>query len=451
MSIVEKLKKRAAEFEAKKQADKAIATYREIFNAWEREDLGNVEVSLYNRAGDLMLREGQVGDAVSSWERAVDLYADGGFHNHAIALCNKILRNAPGRTSVYYTLGKISAQKGFRGDAKKNFLEYADRKQQSNEIDEAFRALKEFADLCPDEDDIRQMLADQLAKLGRIDEAVEQLQLLYDRYETAGASAEAAATVERMKAIDPTVEPRRTGPRRSAETQGLVFIDLDDPTPRRSSAMAAPARVQEPVPAAPPAEIPLLELHEPEEPVVVRDGLEADNDFVSLSDWLRDEAGSKSTRMVVDEDAPSGDEDAYVKDLPRKFTPGVAENVEQEDHESHYHLGVAFKAMGLIDEAIAELQKALRGTSQRVRTFEALGQCFAERGQVQVAMTILQRALVEPGAGDDQLVGVLYLLGNGAEDLGRPAEAISYYQRVFAVDITFRDVADRMQRLEQAS
>ena len=99
----------------------------------------------------------------------------------------------------------------------------------------------------------------------------------------------------------------------------------------------------------------------------------------------------------------------------------------------------------------AELQKALRGTSQRVRTFEALGQCFAERGQVQVAMTILQRALGEPGAGDDQLVGVLYLLGNGAEDLGRPAEAISYYQRVFAVDITFRDVADRMQRLEQAS
>jgi tetratricopeptide (TPR) repeat protein len=36
-------------------------------------------------------------------------------------------------------------------------------------------ALKEFADLCPDEDDIRQMLADQLAKLGRNDEAIEQL------------------------------------------------------------------------------------------------------------------------------------------------------------------------------------------------------------------------------------------------------------------------------------
>jgi tetratricopeptide (TPR) repeat protein len=124
--------------------------------------------------------------------------------------------------------------------------------------------------------------------------------------------------------------------------------------------------------------------------------------------------------------------------------------VEEEDHESHYDLGVAFKEMGLVDEAIAEFQKALRGTANRARTFEALGQCFVEKGQTQVAMTILQRALSEPGAGDDQLVGVLYLLGDGAEALGQPADAIRYFQRVFAVDITFRDVGDRLNRLEQA-
>jgi tetratricopeptide (TPR) repeat protein len=781
MSNVEKLKKRAAEFEAKRQTDKAIATYLEIFDAWDGEDLANIEVSLYNRAGDLMLREGQVGDAVSVWEKAVDLYADGGFHNNAIALCNKILRSSPGRASVYYKLGKISAQKGFRGDAKKNFLEYADRKQKANDVDEAFRALKEFADLCPDEDDIRQMLADQLAKLGRNDEAIEQLQHLYDRYETAGASAEAAATVDRMRALDPTIEPRRNGPRRSVETQGLVFIDLDDPKPRQSvarPAVPAPEPTPEPTPrpsrAVVPEGIPLLDVDEVIEPVETMDGLEptaveatsfagaeeageltigadasllgleatslgagtdaddsvlepleldvadpsvpvapaeglevlpdldlsevevaapldlivdaapdmieletsselefivddevsvdepaasdepaaaddgfgglpmldvdapparptrstmsimaqsvdplrdrvaadpenwqlrrefgealledgereqgvaelesamsgfergddlesarsvadelirlsplsvrlhqkrveyavrmsdrprlieayieladalfkagqaeksravyervielapddvraqaaldtlgetpvvpepapeprksqsgrytaaaevvvppepvapapeADDDFVSLGDWLRDEEAPKSTRMVVDEEAPSGDEDADFKDMLRKFKQGVAENVEEEDHESHYDLGVAFKEMGLIDEAIAEFQKALRGTAQRVRTYEALGQCFAEKGQLQVAMTILQRALGEPGAGDDQLVGVLYLLGNGAEELGRNAEAIGYYQRVFGVDITFRDVTARLQRLESA-
>src|SRR5664279_2935020 len=84
--------------------------------------------------------------------------------NKASALCNKILRNAPGRNSVYYKLGKISARKGFVNDAKQNFLEYADRMQKAGQLEEAFRALKEFADLCPGLDDIRLMLADQLVK-----------------------------------------------------------------------------------------------------------------------------------------------------------------------------------------------------------------------------------------------------------------------------------------------
>src|SRR5205823_6108475 len=150
-----------------------------------------------------MVRQGNVADAVDYYERAVVRYVDGGFYNNAIALCNKILRHSPGRASVYYTLGKISAHKGFTLDAKQNFLEYADRMQKSGNLDEAFRALKEFADLCPDQSDIRLMLADQLSKLDRKDEALEQLQTLWSRFNAEGKEAEAANVVTRMKAIDP--------------------------------------------------------------------------------------------------------------------------------------------------------------------------------------------------------------------------------------------------------
>jgi tetratricopeptide (TPR) repeat protein len=107
--------------------------------------------------------------------------------------------------------------------------------------------------------------------------------------------------------------------------------------------------------------------------------------------------------------------------------------------------------MGLIEEAIAEFQKALRSPTHRVRTYEALGQCFLDKSQEQVAITILQRALNEPGAGDDKLIGVLYLLGVSSETLGQPREAVKYYQRVFAVDINFRDVRKRMREIEQAA
>src|SRR5262249_61716232 len=155
-----------------------------------------------------------------------------GFFNNAIALCNKILRHSPGRASVYYKLGKISAQKGFRNDAKVNFLEYADRMQKAGKVDEAFRALTEFADLCPDQNEIRLMLADQLTKAGRKTEAIEQLQILHERYDGEGDIAGAEATVARMRAIDPKVEPPAGADRGRKTTSGeLIFIDLDTPSP----------------------------------------------------------------------------------------------------------------------------------------------------------------------------------------------------------------------------
>jgi tetratricopeptide (TPR) repeat protein len=133
------------------------------------------------------------------------------------------------------------------------------------------------------------------------------------------------------------------------------------------------------------------------------------------------------------------------------FKQGVAANVEETDHESHYDLGVAYKEMGLLDEAISEFQKALRGTEQRVRTYEALGQCFVEKRQYQIALTILGRALNDKALGDDTLVGVLYLLGYASESLGQMEEALKYYERVFAVDIQFRDISDRLAATEQKS
>jgi tetratricopeptide (TPR) repeat protein len=133
----------------------------------------------------------------------------------------------------------------------------------------------------------------------------------------------------------------------------------------------------------------------------------------------------------------------------RKFKQGVAQNIEDEDHQSHYDLGVAYKEMGLLEEAIAEFQKSLRSQENRVRSYEALGQCFLEKSQFQVAATILARAIGEPGLGDDQLVGVLYLLGYACEALQRWGDALGYYQRVFAVDIQFRDVGERIASLER--
>ncbi|MGQ0641428.1 MAG: tetratricopeptide repeat protein [Gemmatimonadaceae bacterium] len=250
MSNVSKLKKKAADFEQKKQFDRAVQAYIELLDTLAH-DIDDADIPLYNRVGDILIRQNSAAEALVYYEKAVDLYSERGFLNNAIALCNKILRQSPGRTVIYYKLGKISATKGFKSDAKRNFLEYADRMEKSGKRDEAFRALKEFADLCPDQDDVRLMLAEHLARDNRRDEAIEQLQTLHAKLETEGRSAEARATLDRMKAIDPNVEPRPSGAYQTIKSNELVFLDIDEVPKRRTT-----PRNTTPIPPIPAAKAP---------------------------------------------------------------------------------------------------------------------------------------------------------------------------------------------------
>src|SRR5438046_3755991 len=252
MSNVDKLKKKAAEFEQKKQFDRALEVYLQIIGQTEGQE--DRDVTVYNRVGDLYLRLNKTDQAVNYYEQAVDLYTDGGYLNNAIALCNKILRHAPARHQIYYKLGKISAKKGFNSDAKKNFLEYADRMHRAGKDTDAFKALQDFADLCPGQDDVRLMLADQLAKAGKTAEAIEQLQILHESLDSEGRTVEAEATVQRIHSLDPSVEPRRSKTPVKRESGGLVFLDVGGSPPkprpkvegRTAIAPAPPARPRTP-------------------------------------------------------------------------------------------------------------------------------------------------------------------------------------------------------------
>jgi hypothetical protein len=68
-----------------------------------------------------------------------------------------------------------------------------------------------------------------------------------------------------------------------------------------------------------------------------------------------------------------------------------------------------------------------------------------------VAITTLSRALREPGLEDEDLIGVLYLLGFASEEGKKPRDAAAYYQRVFAVDVDFRDVSKRLKHMGKAA
>jgi len=92
--------------------------------------------------------------------------------------------------------------------------------------------------------------------------------------------------------------------------------------------------------------------------------------------------------------------------------------------------------MGLLDEAIAELQKALRAPEGKLRTSEMLGICFFEKG----AFGSPNRSCAAGSIcrlGDQERLGVLYWLGRALEQQGKKADARDLYGRVFAVDHPF--------------
>ena len=168
--------------------------------------------------------------------------------------------------------------------------------------------------------------------------------------------------------------------------------------------------------------------------------------YIDFGAMVIDDPGPRSTRMRTETTAVSEDEDETFREALAEFKRALDQNVEADDYETHYDLGVAFKEMGLLDEAIGAFQKALRSPKGRLRTSEALGQAFFEQGRAAVAEAVL-RSVERGDEGDAEKIGVLYWLGRALEDQGKTRNAAGYYERVLAVDISFQDALDRSTRL----
>jgi tetratricopeptide (TPR) repeat protein len=748
---LEKLKDSARKFEQKEDWRKAIEVYLRAIEQIESGAESSPDLSLYNRVGDLYLKTNDTAAAVRSYERAVDLYADQGFFNNAIALCGKILRVNPGRTQTYLKLAQLHARKNVVIEAKRNLIEFLERMNALGQLDQAFQSVKGFADQFSGSQEIRMMLVELLRAASREDEALEQLAKIAGDLESRGghhqapsetgeaagqtgtvpmprprpgppgrgdlifldtgftapsappapaagvppspglllppdappsdlplvvdapppeglepteaaydtampegdliidpltsleaeaddalAAAEPVAGLEQPVDTDldlsdmepiPGLEvetppedipldgaPLETegfldvdddldlalatsesapapGPDDSdldldftapdvddefgAPTAGLPLIEdtagapsvdaevaeledriADDPEnpdlhreladrlllagdlPRAAEelrlslegyervedwggasgiaerlvalepdaiqnhqkrvelafrtgeraplidaylalgdalgragatdkALAVYGRVQEHDPANPRAQGAIAALSRPAAsgppapvlPAGVRPAAPttppasparapADPNFVDLGSMIFEETAPRDTRMRIERREPQDeDEQREFHEILEQFKRGIDENLESDDYQARYDLGVAFKEMGLLDEAIAEFQKALRAPDGRLRTSEALGMAFFEKGQFAVSEAVLRRAVDGVDEGDEAKIGLIYWLGRALEAQGKGADAITSYERAMAVDIQFMDLGDRIHRL----
>ncbi len=139
-------------------------------------------------------------------------------------------------------------------------------------------------------------------------------------------------------------------------------------------------------------------------------------------------------------------------ELKQDLESGIAS--ADEDPETHYNLGVAFREMGLLDEAIGELQKTCQSVdrgrpfAQTMQAYTWLAQCFLDKGVPEAAARWYDKALGVPGIDGETRMALHYELGSAFETSGDKPSALKHFMNVYGSNIDYRDVAERIKALK---
>ncbi|MHC5033954.1 MAG: tetratricopeptide repeat protein, partial [Planctomycetota bacterium] len=117
------------------------------------------------------------------------------------------------------------------------------------------------------------------------------------------------------------------------------------------------------------------------------------------------------------------------------------------DRELQLQLGRANFAAGHLNEAIAAFQASAQDSRYDVESAKMLGHCFVRKGQHDLALEQFERAAKRHPDMDDEGKDLRYNQAQAYEEMGRTAEALDIYKRIYSLDINFRDVAQKVEAL----
>jgi len=181
----------------------------------------------------------------------------------------------------------------------------------------------------------------------------------------------------------------------------------------------------------------------PPPPPVHEENLFADeDDFFDLAAELESELEEESEEVSLSEEEQS------LEEIFKEFKRGVEQQLDSEDYDTHYNLGIAYKEMGLIDEAIGEFQLASKDPKRAVECASMLGLCFLEKGMPQLAIKWYRKGLEMPEITKEEHVGLLYDLGSAYVEVGDTDNAQKAFVEVYSLNPKYRDIVNRIKQLE---
>ena len=169
--------------------------------------------------------------------------------------------------------------------------------------------------------------------------------------------------------------------------------------------------------------------------------------YIDLAKEL--EAELAAEEAMVEEATGRGKGEAILEEVFKEFQKGVEEQLSEEDADTHFNLGIAYREMGLLPEAIREFQVASRDTDYFVESCSNIGVCYQEQGMWSEATEWYQKALVAPDITPEARVGLRYDLAAAYQSAGDVEQAVGIFEEIVAGNSSYRDVADRLANLSQ--
>ncbi len=142
-------------------------------------------------------------------------------------------------------------------------------------------------------------------------------------------------------------------------------------------------------------------------------------------------------------------EQVDVEEIFTQFKEGVAKQISVDDSQAHYDLGLAYKEMGLLDDAIREFELAARDAIKYPICSAMIGAIETERGRPEEAIQAYMAGLGAEGLEPQQETMLAYevaLLYEAGREFG---EALRFYRQAAQSTPHYRDVDQRIARMQK--